>query len=147
MEPRHRTGVVLRCTRDGVVISIVNDGIGLAGSLQPGKPFWSCAYVDNHDRAKALIDDLGNVDAIYEIPISVDSNGYPKLLNFSGVVVGAELILVGSIVEGYGGGLHEDLIRINNEETNALRTALKSLEQRSRQAAIVAHDLRNSIGS
>ena len=39
------------------------------------------------------------------------------------------------------------MARINNEETNALRGALKSLEQRSRQAAIVAHDLRNLIGS
>jgi len=132
---------------DGVVISIVNDSVGLAGSLQPGKPFWSCAYVDNHARAKALIDDLGNLDAIYEKPISVDLNGHPKLLNFSGFVVGGELMLVGSAVEDYAGDIHEDLIRINNEETNALRTALKSLEQRNRQAAIVTHDLRNSIGS
>jgi signal transduction histidine kinase len=147
MEPSRRAGVVLRCARKGVVISIVNDGIGLADSLQPGKPFWSCAYVDNHARAKALIDDLGSADAVYEMPISVDLNGHPKLLTFSGVVVGDELMLVGSAVEGYAGDIYEDLSRINNEETNALRMALKSLEQHSREAAIVAHDLRNSLGA
>ena len=147
MEPRHRAGVLLRCARDGVVIAIVNDGIGLSGTLKAGEPFRSCAYVDNQDRAQALIDDLASVAAVYEIPISVDLGGYPKLLVFSGVVVGDELMLMGSAVEGYTGDIYEDLIRINNEETNALRTALKSLEQRSQHAAIVAHDLRNSIGS
>jgi len=147
MEPRSRAGVLLRCTRDGVIIAIVNDGIGLAGSLNTGKPFRSCAYVDNEDRAQALIDDLGSVDAVYEIPISVDLGGHPKPLVFSGAVVGSELILIGSAIEGYAGDIYEDLTRINNEETNALRMALKSLEQRSRHAAIVAHDLRNSVGS
>ena len=147
MEARHRAGVLLRCTPDGVVISIVNDGIGLSGSLKAGKPFYSCAYADNQERAKALIGDLGSAGAVYEMPISVDLNGRPRLLTFSGAAVGDELILVGSAVEGYAGDIYEDLIRINNEETNDLRMALKSLEQRSRHAAIVAHDLRNSIGA
>jgi len=147
MDPQHRAGVLLRCAREGAVIAIVNDGIGLAGSLQVGKPFWSCAYLDNDARARSLIADLGSSGAVYEMPLSVDLGGHPKLLTFSGGVVGDELILVGSAVEGYTGEIYEDLIRINNEETNALRAALKSLEQRSRYAAIVAHDLRNSIGS
>ena len=147
MEAKHRAGVLLRCTRDGVVTSIVNDGIGLSGSLKVGKPFHLCAYEDNQERAKALIGDLASAGAVYEIPISVDLNGRPRLLQFSGAVVSEELILVGSAVEGYTGDIYEDLIRINNEETNDLRMALKSLEQRSRHAAIVAHDLRNSIGA
>jgi signal transduction histidine kinase len=139
--------VLLRCTQDGVVTSIVNDGIGLSGSLKVGKPFHSCAYEDNQERAKTLIGDLASAGAVYEIPISVDLNGRPRLLQFSGAGVGDELILVGSAVEGYRGDIYEDLIRINNEETNDLRMALKNLEQRSRHAAIVAHDLRNSIGA
>ena len=89
--------------RDGIVTSIVDDGIGLASSLQVGKPFWSCAYVDNHARAKALIDDLATAGAVYHIPISVDLSGRPKLLNFSGVVADDELLLMGSAVEGYRG--------------------------------------------
>jgi signal transduction histidine kinase len=147
MEPRHRAGVLIRCTRDGAVTAIVDDGVGLATSLQPGKPFWSCVYVDNHARAKALIDSIAEGGATYEVPISVDLGGHPKLMSFSAVPVAEELILVGSAVEDYAGDIYEDLVRINNEETNALRVAMKSLEQRSRQAAIAAHDLRNSIGS
>jgi signal transduction histidine kinase len=147
MEPRHGAGVSLRCGRNGIVSSIVNDSIGLSACLQIGKPFVCCAYVDNHERAAKLIADLESVDAVYELPIAVDLNGNAKLLSFSGVVVDDQILLVGSAVEGYAGDLYEDLIRINNEETNALRTALKSLEQRSRQAGIVAHDLRNLIGS
>jgi hypothetical protein len=137
MEPRHRAGVLLRCARDGVVIAIVNDGIGLSGTLKAGRPFRSCAYVDNQDRAQALIDDLASAAAAYEVTISVDLGGHPKLLLFSGVVVGDELMLMGSAVEGHTGDIYEDFIRINNEETNALRMALKSLEQRSQHAAIV----------
>ena len=147
MEPRHRAGVSLRCARDGVVISIVNDGIGLSGSLRVGKPFSSCAYADNEERAAALIADLGNAGAIYEMPLSVALNGNARLMLFSGLVLGEELMLVGSAVEGYAGDIYDDLTRINNEETNAARMALKSLEQRTRQASIVAHDLRNLIGS
>jgi signal transduction histidine kinase len=147
MKPHHRAGVVLQCARDGVVTSIVNDGIGLAASLQVGKPFWSCAYVDNHVRAKALIDELASAGAVYEMPISVDLNGHPKLLSFSGAAADDELVLMGSAVEGYAGDIYEDLTCINDERTNVLRIALKSLEQRSQQAAIVAHDLRNSIGN
>src|ERR1700719_5400985 len=145
MKPQ-RAGVTLRCARDGIVTSIVDDGIGLASSLQVGKPFWACAYVDNHARAKALIDEA-TARGVYQIPISVDLNGRPKLLNFSGVVADDELVLMGSAVEGYAEDIYEDLIRINNEETNALRVALKRVEQHVRQAAIVTHDLRNSIGA
>ena len=144
MKPQ-RAGVTLRCARDGIVTSIVDDGIGLASSLQVGKPFWACAYVDNHARAKALIDDLATARGVYQIPISVDLNGRPKLLNFSGVVADGELLLLGSAVEGYAEDICEDLIRIDNEETNALRVALKDVEQHIQRATIVAHDLRNSI--
>ena len=147
MELRHRAGVLIRCTREGVVTAIIHDGVGLDASLQPGKPFWSCAYVDNHARAKALIEGVAEGEAAFEVPISVDLVGHPKLMSFSAVPAGEELILVGSAVENYAGDVYEDLIRINNEETNALRVAIKSLERRSQQAAIVAHDLRNSIGS
>jgi len=147
MELRHRAGVLIRCTREGVVTAIIHDGVGLDASLQPGKPFWSCAYVDNHARAKALIEGVAEGEAAFEVPISVDLVGHPKLMSFSAVPAGEELILVGSAVENYAGDVYEDLIRINNEETNALRVAIKSLERRSQQAAIAAHDLRNSIGS
>ena len=82
MDAKHRAGVLLRCTRDGVVISIVNDGIGLSGSLKVGKPFHSCAYEDNQERAKTLIGDLASAGAVYEIPISVDLNGRPGCCNF-----------------------------------------------------------------
>jgi signal transduction histidine kinase len=146
MKPQ-RAGVTLRCTRTGTVLSIVDDGIGLSNLLQVGKPFWSCAYVENHTRAQALIDDLSITGAFYHIPISVDLSGQPKLLNFSGVVTGEELLLMGSAVESYPEDIYEDLIRINNEETNALRVALKDVEQHARRAMIVAHDLRNSIGA
>jgi signal transduction histidine kinase len=147
MEPRHHVGVSLRCARNGVVIAIVDDGIGLSQALKVGRPFSSCAYADNEGRAEALINDLRKAGATYEIPISVKLDGNAKLIVFSGVVVGEELMIVGSAVEGYAGDIYEDLTRINNEETNAVRMALKSLEQRSRQASIVAHDLRNLIGA
>jgi signal transduction histidine kinase len=94
-----------------------------------------------------LIDGIAEGGATYEVPISVDLGGHPRLMSFSAVPVGEELILVSSALENSAGDVYEDLIRINNEETNALRVAMKSLERRSRQAAIAAHDLRNSIGS
>jgi signal transduction histidine kinase len=147
MEPRHHAGVSLRCARNGVVISFVDDGIGLSKSLKIGRLFSSCAYADNEGRAEALVNDLGKAGAIYEIPISIELDGNARLMVFSGVVEGEELMIVGSAAEGYAGEIYEDLTRINNEETNAVRMALKSLEQRSRQASIVAHDLRNLIGS
>jgi signal transduction histidine kinase len=147
MEPRHHAGVSLRCARNGVVISFVDDGIGLSKSLKIGRLFSSCAYADNEGRAEALVNDLGKAGAIYEIPISIELDGNARLMVFSGVVEGEELMIVGSAAEGYAGEIYEDLTRINNEETNAVRMALKSLEQRSRQASIVAHDLRNMIGS
>lgn len=147
METAHHGGVSLRCSRDGVILSIINDGIGVSESWLVGKPFRSCAFADNEERAATLIGDLAKRGAAYEIPISVELNGRAELLVFSGVVIGEELILVGSAVEGNASDIYDDMTRINNEETNAVRMALKSLEQRSRQASIVAHDLRNLIGS
>ena len=146
MEPGHQAGVALRCDRNGVVISFVDDGVGLSKSLNIGRLFSSCASADQEGRAEALVEDLGKAGAIYDRPISVKLDGNTRLMVFSGVVVGAELMIVGSAVEVHAGEIYEDLTRINNEGTNAVRLALKSLEQRSRQASIVAHDLRNLIG-
>ena len=71
--------MTLRCARDGIVTSIVDERDRASpASLQVGKPFWACAYADNHARAKALIDDLATARGVYQIPISVDLNGRPK---------------------------------------------------------------------
>ena len=100
IEQPHRTGIFVRCTRSGIVSAIVNDSIGLNQSLRIGEPFVNCTYADNQERANSFIEDVKSAGTVYDVPIAIDLNGYPKLLSFSGSATGDELLLIGSAVEG-----------------------------------------------
>src|SRR5262249_45256440 len=121
MKLPRREGFCLRCDRDGVLREIVDDGAGIARSLTLGQPFAACAYVDNREIAQALIDRVPSEGAVYEVPISIDAGGHPKLLMVSAALIANQILILAAAPEANAGEMYEDLMRINNEETNALR--------------------------
>jgi signal transduction histidine kinase len=137
-------GVMLFCNRDGVVSSIAIDTLGIGAALQIGRPFAECAWEENADRAQGLIARIGSELFACEVPLVLCIAQKPQVVSFSGACIGERIVLLGSSA-GDSAFLYEDIIKINNEQSNALRAALKNLEARNRQAGIVAHDLRNTL--
>ena len=143
MTTAHR-GLMLFCDRAGIVAALAIDTLGIGDALQVGRPFAECAWEDNAERARELIARIGSEGFACEVPIVLSIAQKPKLLNFSGGRVGEQIVLIGGPA-GDSAFLYDDIIKINNEQSNALRSALKNLEARTRQASIVAHDLRNTL--
>jgi signal transduction histidine kinase len=140
------SGVTLLCDRDGIVASIAVETLGIGRVLQVGRPFADCAWEDNADRAQELIARICSDGFACEVPLVLSVAQKPQLVNFSGGRIGEQIALIGGL-PGDSALFFEDIIKVNNEQSNALRSALKNLEARTRQAGIVAHDLRNTLGA
>ena len=120
-------GIVLICDQAGLVQRIVRDDLGLAVRVPVGTPL--SALVDQGVREKIgwFWTELQTRQAAYDWEITVALEGTLQPLHFAGarledgflvMAAGSQLGLV---------NINEELMRINNEQTNALRATAKEL--------------------
>jgi nitrogen-specific signal transduction histidine kinase len=125
-------GLVLVCNAAGLVNRILRDDLGLGARIPPGTPF--TRLVDNEATAKAqaFVEELQLNHAAHDWEITVPLDAQLTPLHFSGARVDEGFLVV---VAGTRDDLHrinEELMRINNEQANALRSAAKDLALRAR---------------
>lgn len=143
--------LALSCTRDGEIVEILRDDLAIArvGSRLP-------EIVDPGSARKAenLIAALRERGSVVGWELHVPHGGGARPLSFSGAAgAGAVLIVAAPAArQDMDARLYEELSRLNNELINrerelARKTAVleRLAAEKSRIAAIAAHDLRNPL--
>jgi signal transduction histidine kinase len=129
-------GIALLCEPDGTVREIVRDGLGIAGRIQPGRLLVDMVDKACVEKAEAFLDTLRRQLAAFNWEINVPvGDGRPTPLHFAGGATQDGFLIVGARSRSGVARFYEELIRINNEQTNALRTALKDLSLQARTQA------------
>ena len=117
-------GLALLCDAQGMILQVLRNDLGLAGAA-PGRLFFH--LVENASRAKAL-DFLVAVKAqgaLLDWEMNVPSRDELITLHFTAGQAGDVLLITASSNGQLAAQLYEDMLRINNEQTNLLRAALK----------------------
>ncbi len=119
------SGIALLCDAEGIVLEIVRDELGLADLMPVGRSF--TLLVDRESIGKALnfLLEVRTEGAAFDWELNVPIGGGMKVLHFGGAVVDEHLLIVAAATTNGVVQLYEDLMRIGNEQANALRTALK----------------------
>ncbi len=125
-------GIALQCDTHGSVLRVIRDELGLPGVFHEGTTLEAVAVPLAKGTMGAFLQSVTERGAAFNWEIPVRARGGEMTLHFAGVVENPNLYVVAA---GSSTGLarfHEELMLINNEQTNALRSALKelSLEQR-----------------
>ncbi len=122
-----RQGVALLCDAAGTVRRVIRDDLGLPGLFVEGRALAEAiapAAAGAHEAFLKVVVDRG---AAFDREVPVRAAGRELTLYFSGVAEGEHLYVVAARSSAGLARLHEEMLLINNEQTNALRAALKEL--------------------
>jgi signal transduction histidine kinase len=118
-------GIALLCDDNGLLKEVLHDGLGMATSVQPGRPFTQVIEPTGLGKALSFLAELRARGAAFDWELNGLAAEQIVTLYFTGVVNGKDLLIVAVNTSNGVPQLCEDLMRINHEQANALRQAFK----------------------
>ncbi|HVG22244.1 MAG TPA: HAMP domain-containing sensor histidine kinase [Blastocatellia bacterium] len=125
-------GVALLCSRQGDILQIVRDELGVAEGLEAGQPFASLLDAESRTKAEAFLAVLRFRQAAFNWQMNVSLNAEVISLHFAGGAIGDNFLIVGAKSRSGAARFYEEMVKINNEQTNALRQAARDLAEQAR---------------
>ncbi len=132
-----RGGIALHCTLDGAVVERVCDELGLAGLL-PGVMLASLVAPGSERKCERFVSEVRERGAAFHWELDLPVAGGVATLSFAGIRQEGSLLLIGARLFDDIFALYEELTRVNNEEVNLLRRAIKErvlMTQRGAEAS------------
>jgi signal transduction histidine kinase len=117
--------LALLCDEHGNISQILRNSFGNAISLETGMPFARLAAGGSLSKGLSFITEINANSAAFDWEINIQIGELVKTIHFTGGKVGEQLLVVGAENGKFSLQLYEEMIHINNEQTNALRAALK----------------------
>ena len=117
-------GLALLCDAQGMILQVLRNDLGLPEAAQ-GRLF--IRLVDSASRAKAMdfLVEIKAQGALLDWELNVPSSNEIITLHFAAGQVGDVLLITAGANGHMAAQLYDAMLRINNEQTNMLRTALK----------------------
>ena len=126
-------GIAFSCDRDGTILRIIRDELELPQLLRTGNSIINLVEGSYTDRAQKFISTLNERLAVFDWELAMRVDGQPTPMHFAGAELDGTLLIVAARSCSGLARFSEDLMLINNEQTNALRTAIKELSLQNRQ--------------
>jgi len=130
-----RQGIALSCDTAGTVRRVIRNELGLPGLFAEGRPLIDVATPEAAGALEEFLTAVVERGAAFDREMPVRATAREMTLFFSGVSEGDHLYVVAARSTAGLARLHEELVLINNEQTNALRAALKELGGRQQRDA------------
>ena len=120
-------GIALLCDAQGIVLEVVRDELGLGERLVPGQSFTDIADGESLEKARLFLATLRYQGAAFDWELNVDLGERISVLHFAGGRIGERTLIVGATSPSAAARVYEELMKINSEQMNALRSAVKDL--------------------
>jgi signal transduction histidine kinase len=130
------SGIALRCKTDGIIQEVISDSLGAESCLQKGESFIKLFDTASHSKAESFLEKLNENKAAFGWEMNIAcQNGKIETVHFAGAADEKDdlLFIVGAKTRKNISKFYNDLIRINNEQTNALRSTMKDLSVQMRE--------------
>ena len=136
-------GIALLCDRDGEILEIVCEALELNG-VGVGRHLTDVVDEGSTDKARHFLASLRDGEAAFDWELNVPADGGIVTLRFAGVALEDRIWVLAARTNHGLTQLCEEFSLINNEQTNALRAALKDRADLSKVAReadeILYHD-------
>ena len=118
-------GVALLCSRDGIVQRILRDDLGILGDIA-GRRLSSIVERSSREKAQRFLAEVVATGAAFDWELSVPRGADVRLLHFAAATTDEDsLVVVAALSRLEVVRYYDELMRVNNEQANALRAALK----------------------
>jgi signal transduction histidine kinase len=122
-------GIVFTCSIDGAIVQRRCDTLG----IPPGEHFFDLVPSTSSEQAERFFATVQKNEAAFNWKFDILTKEGKRLCYFAGVFEGEKLTIVGAESRAGVSQLYRDLIEINNEQTNTLRSLLKDQSLVKRQ--------------
>lgn len=113
---------------DGNITEIVNDAHGLIGGVTAGMPFARLAASGSLAKALSFITQIRKEGVAFDWEFNIATD-QPRSLHFTGGKVGDRILVVAALNGAVALHYYEEMMRINNEQTNTLRQVYGELQR------------------
>ena len=120
-------GLVLICDRDGGVRELMRDDLGLALRVPPVTHLNDLLDPESWPKLAGFFAELKSQGAAFDWEISGTVEGAPMPLHFSGTELDGGYLIMAAVARCSVTHFNDELMRINNDPTNELRTTAKKL--------------------
>jgi two-component system, OmpR family, sensor kinase len=124
MSEKETPGLALLCDPQGLIRQVLRNDLNLA-ELLPGRAFFRIVESASRGKAMNFLVEVKRKGAILDWEMNVPGSEGIITLHFAGGQAGEDLLITGSSNGKLAALLYEDMLRINNEQTDRLRLALK----------------------
>jgi len=125
--------LALVCDREGKVLRILRNDLPLAGQTAVGAAFSNFAGPAMQEAVERFLHKLSEGRILFESEDALQPEGSEDFLHLSGVGIDDGLLVFASASPLKIERINRELMLINNEQTNLLRSAFKDLSLRSRR--------------
>lgn len=133
MPNQHQTsGLALLCDRSGMIEEILYDKLGAADQALPGQPWTTILDPGSLEKGLNFMVALRQEDMVYDWEMNVSWADGVTSLHFVGAAFNHQLLIVGAKTSNGVKQLYEQMMQMNNEHINALRSAIKETSERTR---------------
>ena len=127
MNGRSEGGIALHCLADGTIVKVVRDDLGLSARTPPGARLDALVNPAGQDKLNAFVAAVRKDEASFDWEIVLPSGIGFMSLHFAGVLTDDGMMVVAAQSRSALVRMQEELLRINNEQTNTLRAMSKEL--------------------
>ncbi len=118
-------GFAVRCDESGVVRELIRDDMELLTHIRAGESAARIADTASAGKVIAMFDEIRQNGLAYDWEINVPMAGGVRTLHCSGVAADGDVVLIGAESGSGAIKLFDEILAINNEQTNHVRTLLK----------------------
>jgi diguanylate cyclase (GGDEF)-like protein len=136
--PDDKSGIVLQCDQSGEILRVIRDDLGITAGCLSASTLFGIVDPESREKAQAFLRAAIEAHATFGWEVNVQCNG-----QLTGLLLVAGLTDVGIIICGTRSraglnALFDEMMKIQNEEVNALRKSIK--EEQLEAAASRQHE-------
>jgi signal transduction histidine kinase len=142
---RSAAGIALACDTEGRILEVVSDQLGLSGCFPTGHLFTSCVASGSLTKSLNFLRAVRAREATFAWELQIGTeDGAIRTICFDGCVTEGRLLILGAASSQDLLGFLDDLMSIQNEQVNWIRSSLKAISLKEAEAGR-QHDLYNEL--
>ena len=125
--------ISLQCNSQGEIVQVISDHLEITNQATIGQLFTALVDKENSDKAVNFLTEIRTKGAAFDWPLTVPFDNKMTLLHFTGGMSGNDIFIVGTKTPSTINQYFDELMKINNEQANTLRDAIKKQSLSSRR--------------
>lgn len=138
-------GLAIRISSAGTLEEVLRDDLGLSSRCHMGRHWEAMVDERSRDKARLMLTVLKGQRAVFDWELNVFLDGGLDTMHFGACQLDKGFLVIGARTRNGMTRFYDDLMRVNNEQINQIRSATKDLSLMQQQPAEPDHAMYDEL--